>query len=337
MARQLIGMIGVALVAMPGCQNESNFSGQERTDVWGQAENDEVDLLFVVDNSFSMAEEQAALAAGFTSFIAEIETAGVDFHLGVISTSQETDDPERGRMIGSPRFLTNDDDYVTEFANRVTVGVNGSDKEKGLLAVSLALSEELLAGVHFDFLREDANLLVVFVSDEEDCSDNGRLDGFDADACYTEPDLLVSPTDYINQLRQTKRGREELISVAAVIGPNGPSACENTWPGFRYVELVQEFGGKLGSICETDWSAMLYDIGLNAAGISTDFLMSEAAVPDTIKVRVDGEIIPEDSLDGWRYDAGEWEIEFRGRYVPPRGTEIACTYEIAPSNGPPPE
>jgi hypothetical protein len=81
---------------------------------------------------------------------------------------------------------------------------------------------------------------------------------------------------------------------------------------------------------------MLYDIGLVAAGILTDFPLSESADPETIEVYVDGEEIEQDPITGWRYNASEWEIEFHGRYVPPRGAEITVTYEIVPNQGPPP-
>src|SRR5688500_16619843 len=123
-----------------GCGIENAFEPRRWTDTFLQAPNEEVDILFVVDDSFSMAEEQAALAAGLQSFIAAIDEAGSDFHIGVISTSADANDPNRGLLLGDPAVLTRADDYVRLFQERVVVGIDGSDHEKGLEAAAVALS-----------------------------------------------------------------------------------------------------------------------------------------------------------------------------------------------------
>ena len=51
----------------------------------------QVDILFVVDNSFSMAEEQAGLDENFSLFLEQLINANADFRLGVVSTEFATD------------------------------------------------------------------------------------------------------------------------------------------------------------------------------------------------------------------------------------------------------
>src|SRR5262249_43211965 len=53
---------------------------------------DKIDFLFVVDNSGSMAEEQASLVASFPGFIATIAdtVAATDFHVMVVDTDEES-------------------------------------------------------------------------------------------------------------------------------------------------------------------------------------------------------------------------------------------------------
>src|SRR5262245_44515121 len=85
-----------------GCGSEGSFYDRSETDVFAQAPNNEVDILWVVDDSYSMAEEQATLAAGFASFGDELEISGTDFHIGVITTSFEYTDPLRGALQGDP-------------------------------------------------------------------------------------------------------------------------------------------------------------------------------------------------------------------------------------------
>src|SRR5687767_5682802 len=46
-----------------------------------------LDLLFVIDNSGSMEQEQASLARNFPLFMRELTNAGLpDLHLGIVST-----------------------------------------------------------------------------------------------------------------------------------------------------------------------------------------------------------------------------------------------------------
>lgn len=48
------------------------------------------DILFVIDNSGSMQEEQTAMANAFSSFITEFVNKAVDYHIGIISTDSNS-------------------------------------------------------------------------------------------------------------------------------------------------------------------------------------------------------------------------------------------------------
>ncbi|MEQ1570350.1 MAG: vWA domain-containing protein [Myxococcota bacterium] len=325
---------GVAAVVLSGCSIENTILPGHATDVFYQEVVDQVDILFVVDNSASMAEEQEALASGFGSFIGELETANSNFHVGVVSTSQDTTDPERGQLLGDPPYLTAEvPDYVTEFQDRVSMGVGGSDKEKGLEAAAVAVSPELAIGYNQGFLRADANLLIVMVSDEEDCSDDGRLDGQDASSCYAERGALVPVSHMVARIADAK-ANGELVQIASIVGPYD-SSCPDAYPGTRYVEAALQTGGLLGRICDQDWSNVLYDVGLNAVGILDRFKLTNAADMASLVVTVDGQPVPNSEVDGWTYDWQYWLILFHGAAVPARGSEIVVEYDIAPSAGAP--
>ncbi|MCG3173206.1 MAG: hypothetical protein GMKNLPBB_01384 [Myxococcota bacterium] len=59
------------------------------------------DLLFVIDNSGSMAEEQDNLKKNFGFFIRKIAGAANDFQLGIVSTDME-DPTQSGRLLSQP-------------------------------------------------------------------------------------------------------------------------------------------------------------------------------------------------------------------------------------------
>ncbi len=333
MSRSFGGL--ASILCLVGCApGESGVRLQHRTDVLEQAANNEVDILWVVDNSQSMAEEQAALAAGFQSFASQLEASGTAFQIGVVTTSFEYTDNERGKLVGDPPFITNDTpEYEAAFAVRATaVGIEGSDKEKGLEVAEWALhpSMTMAGGLNEGFVRPDAQLLIVFVSDEEDCSDGGALEGEPASACYTSKDQLIPPEDFIESFRDLKPNNRALVSTAAIVGSSA-GTCPDAVAGDRYLTVAALMGGLMGDICESDWSEMLGDLGLNAQGVITKFRLAEAAVPDSIHVSVEGEEIPESDTNGWTYDEETWFLTFHGDGIPARGSQITVEYDVDPA------
>jgi hypothetical protein len=233
---------------------------------------------------------------------------------------------DRGVLMGEPAFLTNrDESYEQDFASRALVGVEGSDKEKGLEAATFALSPIMTApgGPNEGFLRDEAQLLVVFVSDEEDCSDNGALEGEPAASCYTELDSLTPTETFIEDLRDLKDD-DALVQVGAIIGLDN-SSCEDVWPAERYARVAALTGGLLGDICENDWSNLMGDLGLNATGVRLKFQLSKAAQPDTLVVHVD-----DVEASNWTYDPDTWFVTFEKSAVPPRGSTITAEYTVDP-------
>lgn len=168
-----------------------------------------LDVLFVIDNSSSMKEEQEGVARELTAFIDELKKGGgvaQDFHVGVITTSvyqhayyaqtppyhfNRTYSGQSGKLqpvpdadvdggvvlgTGTERLLRGDDPaLVAKFARLVQQGIQGSGQETPFEALRLALFEldkiPLEMGGNGGFLRDDARLLVVILTDEDDCSE----------------------------------------------------------------------------------------------------------------------------------------------------------------------
>ena len=58
-----------SLIFLVACGMEQSFHAPNQTDYFYQAKNNEIDILWVVDDSCSMEEEQQTLASGFATFI----------------------------------------------------------------------------------------------------------------------------------------------------------------------------------------------------------------------------------------------------------------------------
>lgn len=160
----------------------------------------DVDILFLIDDSLSMVEEQASLKANFGRFIAVLESiqgglpnihiAVVTPNLGTSATDGTKASPvgtcvntgEGGKMrrtMGGGAFLSDLDDghggrtknytgTLTEaFDLLAGVGANGCGIEQHLEAVKRALDNN---PENAGFLRPNAFLAVIVVADEDDCS-----------------------------------------------------------------------------------------------------------------------------------------------------------------------
>lgn len=324
------------------CKIENDLFEQPGSDTWTQADNDRVDILFVVDDSGTMAEEQATLVSGFGSFASILNESQTRFHLGVISTSFEYSNSDRGKLIGDPLFLTwETPDYESAFAERAIVGTTGSDFEKGLEAAAYALSPAIGIEVNIGFSRPEARLLIVFVSDEEDCSDAGALGtdfSTDGELCYSGRDSLVPVPEFVEQFRNFRDDPRDVI-VTSIVGRAG-SECDanndgqsDAIPGDRYAEVARLTGGQVGDICNNDWTQILAEAGLNATGVDTRFQLGDAALPDTLEVFVDDVLV---DPANYTYDPETWFITFVDSAIPPRESVIVANYIVLPGQPRPP-
>jgi hypothetical protein len=187
----------------------------------------------------------------------------------------------------------------------------------------------MLAGANAGFLREDAFLLVIFVTDENDCSDDGAMDSMGAAACYSDPDLLVPVSEYVHDFQAIKSS--DRLFTGGIIGPKMSEAegcVSDVAPGHRYRSFLEYTGGTEGSICDSEFGSIMFDMGLNAAGIRTAFELSELPRTESIQVWVDFEEIPQSTTDGWSYNEETGYVIFNGDSVPERGSEIVIEYEM---------
>jgi hypothetical protein len=244
----------------------------QQVDVFRQAIVPNVDVLWVVDNSDSMEEEQQALADSFQDFYKFISNTA-SFNIGVISTDVYNSE-HRGRLLGDVPIITEETpDSEKVFRQNVNVGIGGKGNEQGFQAAYLALTEPLISTANAGFLQEDAHLFIIFVSDEDD--------GSFGDVKY-----------YLRALEQIRGvGNDGTVKVAAVVGdvPEVPQRCreeKNVDPGERYADLAERSGGMVLSICDDNFATNLDELGFSAAGLKRHFSLSRRADPGSIVVWV---------------------------------------------------
>lgn len=175
-----------------------------QVDSFSQQSVQKVDILWVIDNSRSMQSKQDRVKANFDSFMRFLTDQHIDYHLGVVTTDV-FNPAESGRLVNKaglpkPWIDLSAADPLVAFRANAQVGTLGTGDEKPMLGGMLALTAPLSpatptrpdagaancanladGGVEC-FLRPEAPLYTILVSDEEDssCSPiNAALEGCD--------------------------------------------------------------------------------------------------------------------------------------------------------------
>ncbi len=285
------------LLTLAAC-SDYDYAELGMTEVFHQPEvHESADVLFVVDNSCSMAEEQERLSANFDAFVEVLSASYADFQIGVVTT----DVADNGALQGAV-YTRDTPDLAEAFKQTILVGTDGTKDEKGFESAKRALINNP------GFLRNDAALNLVFMSDEDDHS----------------PALVsVYLQDY-----KTRSGTGGML-VHGIVGdqPYGCAAGGTAAnAGVRYIEAAKTSGGYRDSICAEDYSDVLTRIGLQVVGLNNTFELNSLPEPESLQVWVDRVLIPQREIDGWSYSPGDNTVVFDGRSVPRPGMEIYIEY-----------
>lgn len=167
-----------------------------------------VDIVFVVDDSGSMYTHQRNLSTNLGLFTAAMEqNKFLDYHIGVMSTSTDSwswSSVTPGLLQGTPQFVDRDtpQGLVMLQRNVEALGTNGSATEKMFdpLYIGLVQNREKL---NPGFLRPEAFLVVIFVTDAEDQS------------------TLTTGFKLFNELMRLKAGDEKKLLGYAVLAYPG--------------------------------------------------------------------------------------------------------------------
>ena len=284
----------------------------ELEDTFTQNGEGQTDVLFVIDNSGSMSEHQNKVADNISSFFTYFQSLQLDYQMGVVTADVDCAN-QSGRLQGSPTFITpSTPNPQSALAQAVAVGENDCGPESGLAAMELALTEPNLSTANAGFLRDDAFLSIVILSDEPEQSPYGSQ--------Y-----------YIDFLAGLK-ANPNLVSVSTIVGDRN-GGCENLcgWfnvdadPGDKYIDVQEAYPGVFDSICTCDFSQTLTNIGWSSAGfLSTFFLSQVPGDPAAIAVDVDGQ-----PAGGWTYDAASNAVVFGQSWIPDAFATIAVRYSVA--------
>jgi len=311
---------------------EATYGSEGNRDTFTQGYADKVDIVWVIDDSGSMVDNQNLLADNSPAFTQRLEKAveqGSDFRLIVVTTSATS--PKCNDFLKSqctkyapdgiltPATWQYFDDCVKDFAK-----LDGDcEQEEGIEASRRALDPKFSPVFNPQFLRSDANLEVVYVSDEEDyhawydwkvgdkaldgvpvtqdmidrlekeMSTPDLQDGRKRDGYETYFPLLENHLTFFKSLKSTTGTS---FHAHAIVGHESTLAsCKAKEVGKRYIDFAKMTGGHVSDICGK-WDDTLDAIGLKTAGLKSCFPLSVSPKdPASIKVFVNNLEVPPSS------------------------------------------
>ncbi|HEY1089176.1 MAG TPA: vWA domain-containing protein, partial [Archangium sp.] len=249
------------------------------------------DFIFVVDNSASMLEEQTALANSADALFQAFSNSGLDFRIGVITTDSD--------VLRGTGFTSD----LQQFKSDVRVGINGNGFEMGVEFALRAIRIGKLAMDPSRRIREDAGLVVVFVTDEENA-------GLRPVASYA--------ADYI----------AEKAVAFGIVGPR-PIGCTRVGlgaavAGTEYIDLAAATGGSTGSICNPNLTEVVEEILFGAIGASSRARLMDRPISGSLQVKTDM-LVPRARQNGFDYDPANNTVLFFGA-SPPAGTDVTAGF-----------
>jgi len=251
--------------------------------------NDGVDIVWVIDFSGSMNGDYDRLMAGIEAMMNALPKT--NWRLNIIST-------DASRSVTEEQFPLVPGDTIDD-AKALYNSVTGGTREDGFEAIHDYIEENAYAST---WMRDDASLLVVFVSDEDDQSmhDMLSLDDF---------------IDWYSIQRETV-----FLSSIVNLDP-ADSTCNNSThnTGERYIDATTYFGGIIVDICSDDWSTGVADATKQVEPYE-EWTLNYIPIEDSIRIFYDGVV-----NSGWVYDSTTNVVDFTGN-MPESGVLVEISY-----------
>ena len=221
---------------------------------------DGIDILWVVDRSGSMGRYNTELLAGVEAMLLALPVS--DWRLVMISA-------DSSRAVTSNEFPLVPGDDIDDAAAMLAT-LTSAPKEEGFEAVYQYINHNPYSAT---WMRPDAGLLVVFVSDEEEQSEIS----------------YPMPSDFISWYGSLRMGS---VFMASIVNQE-PTTSLCSWPpspidvGDRYMDATAMLGGVVVDICDTDWSPGVTDATHSIEPVESVELTHKAEA-DSIRVFING-------------------------------------------------
>ncbi len=282
------GLLALLVLSLVGCSEYGFKTPQDSNTVFGpppdlvhevttdrflQAPFQPADVLFAIDHSCSMSDDNANINANIPYFFDVLDVYNLDYHVGVMSTEgiSETSSGLISSWGSEPFIDSNTPNPESYFSlmNNSTVGYGEQGLDAFLAATTLSYDHNR------EFFRPEVPLHLIVISDEPDQS--VRMNS-------------VRFVDWTNNWLELKK--EADVTFSAVVFTT-TSDCGTGWevPDSSYTYVSNHIGGEVVDICEDDWSLTLEALAEHAVNQRYEYFLSRNPVEGSFNVLVErGEI-----------------------------------------------
>lgn len=306
--------MGTRIATQTGAGDITNQITQE----WEFAVDPPSDILFSVDASCSMSDNTSQLASNFSTFISQLNNYSTNWQIMV--TGGDTGCNAGGIL--SPQTSG----YSGIFQNAVKCKENfivsnlfwdcdpmGDTYTEALLTEARNAIEQTDPGeCNYGFIRQNAMLHIVLVSDEPEQSD--LISG---ETWQVLADQIIA-----------KRGSAGMVRISSIVG-DVPDGCESGgWmssdadPGTGYVDATNYTNGVFLSICDNWASSNNLQLLAEASVLLDAYPLDYEALEESVQVLVNGYEV---NTDYWHYDSATQSVIFDSN-APSEGSTVTITY-----------
>ena len=271
-----------------------------------------VDILFVVDNSGSMAGEQTALANNFSTFIDNFLTEDIDFKIGILTSgvdlyTREACDNNRDTTGGltSAKAKADEATFKNLFKTTIQVGTGGDSYEKPIHCTVNFIKNNP------SWSRLNTPLAVIIVSDENESE-------------LPDANTVETNKTYLKTIKGT-------LTVAFAI-VNMDTSSRNY--GKHHIELATDTGGSYQSITDP------FDGILNSFGSTISKMAKKkkffkikhkltAEELNNLRVTVNG--TPANRTTNWTFNATYNSVVFNESFTFPKNKSSSVTVSFEKS------
>lgn len=246
-------------------------------------ENNKVDILVVVDDSFSMTEDNTKLSQRLNGFVSSLQTANIDWQMCITTVDV---DYYQGRPInwsGTNSYLLTKStpNLATVFQQTIyDIGSGYGNDEQGIKASVMSM----LNNPVYPCYRNNAAFATVIISDEDERSVGGNQSL--STQQYKPLGWQNMPSGFINTSTAVFGAGKRLVVNSIVVQDQQCKAIQDkqgspAFIGTKYIELANLTNGTLGNICDNDYSSNLkyFKDAILSAVSSVDLECTPAATP----------------------------------------------------------
>lgn len=306
----------------------------------------QVDIIWVMDESGSMDSKRAAIAASAASFFTQLQQTGLDFRMGVtnvcdpIGSSKAAvgkfcskSSANQSDMGGVDRFLLPTEQSLFSACINNPPGYEPA-QEYGLVNAQEAVKKHLPRAPNDQSkIRTDAQVVIIVVTDEGPQSLKNVIGSNPFSQCTLGPSDQNKTNNhikpYVDYLKGTTDPGAKVDYFQVIGGICGSSGCLfQPDVSHGYIEVAGQLKGQIYDVCQSNLATAVSTIIGGIVATASAFYLQQVPVASTLSVSLDAAMLARSNVNGFRHEAGTKELQFLGTAQIKLGSTVIASYRL---------